>query len=161
MGEVSAETPPKRVFPKEEHDPKREWTAAQLREYDGVDKPMYIAVCGLVYDVSESENFFPEKGYGKLWGGRESSYSLSKMSLEEGDSNRLDWKMDSLSKIEKESLQSWNEHFAKKYPVVGVYIGYNDVDNQIDFSVLKDYSKVAQKGEPVAKKKEPTEAAAS
>jgi len=107
------EWPAKRHFPKEEFPADKMWTADELRVHDGVEKPMFIAVLGTVYDVSVSENFIPEKGYGKLWGGRDATFALSKMSLEPSDSNKLppEWNLDESTHQEKTSLVSWRDHF--------------------------------------------------
>jgi hypothetical protein len=53
--EHEAELPPGGVFDLQE-----------LSRWDGVNLPMCIGICGLVVDVSSSENFIPTFGYGKL-----------------------------------------------------------------------------------------------
>lgn len=102
-----------------------------MREYNGENKPMYISVLGTVFDVSPSENFIPEKGYGMLWGGRDATYALSKMSLEPADSNKqpgAEWDLKDSADTEKTSLVSWRDHFADKYRVVGQHEWYVNYD---------------------------------
>ena len=67
-------------------------------------------------------------GYGKLWGGRDATFSLAMVSLDAKDSGKLDWKWADLPEENVKSLKSWREHFAKKYDVVGVLKEYEGAD---------------------------------
>jgi len=155
------EWPAKRHFPADAHPSDNSvdkvWTAGALAAFDGVEKPMYICVLGIVYDVSPSENFVPEKGYGSLWGGRDATYALSTMSLERSDANKLPplgWDLNASSEQEKAALVSWRDHFADKYTVVGkheAYVGF-------DWSPLNGIENPKKKKEAEKKKRE-TEAA--
>ena len=40
----------------------RKFTVRQLAEWNGVEKRMFVSVCGKIFDVQESDNFRPEKG---------------------------------------------------------------------------------------------------
>ncbi|CAD7953884.1 unnamed protein product [Amoebophrya sp. A120] len=134
------ERPPKKQFPVPEEgsrDPNYEWTFQTLRDYDGDKNRMYIGVCGLVFDVQESDNFRPDFGYGKLWGGRDATYSLAMLSLKPDDAAKLDWKLEDLPDGNKESLKSWLDHFKKKYTIVGKLAEYDGWD----FSPLDAFAK--------------------
>eukprot|EP00392_Amoebophrya_sp_AT5.2_P005591 g5600.t1 len=135
----SSDRGPKKQFPEptEARDPEKEWTFASLKEYDGETNRMYIGVCGHVFDVQQSDNFRPDFGYGKLWGGRDATYALAMLSLKPEDAARLDWSLGALADANKESLKSWLTHFEKKYEVVGKLAEYKGWD----FSPLDAFAK--------------------
>lgn len=120
-------------FPEKEHPENDVFTMERLKEWDGVDAKMYIGVCGKVIDVSPSENFVPEQGYGKLWGGRDATYALAKMSLDPEVANKLDFTIEDLEPLERKSLKSWKTHFSSKYQEVGTIKEYEG----FDFSLLE------------------------
>lgn len=98
--------------------PCRVFTKAELAHFNGKDNPrMYVALGGKVYDVSASESFTAPGGYGELWGGKDATVALAKMSMDPADVGREDW--GSLDDRDWESLESWERHFASKYPIVG------------------------------------------
>ncbi len=163
----ASEWPAKKHFPADAHpadnSPEKVWSAADLAEFDGVAKPMYICVLGTVYDVSPSENFVPEKGYGNLWGGRDATYALSTMSLERTDANKLPgmgehgWDLNASKEQEKSALVSWRDHFDEKYTVVGTheaYVGF-------DWSPLNGIENPKKKKAEEAKRKAEAAAAAT
>merc|ERR1712085_55633 len=90
-----------------------------MGRWNGDTSRMFVGVAGLVFDVQESDNFRPEKGYGKLWGGRDATYSLALLSLKAEDANRLDWTPAELTEQNLKALKSWLMHFQKKYQQVG------------------------------------------
>jgi predicted heme/steroid binding protein len=56
------------------------------QEFDGSNgKPIYIALTGEVFDVSEASNFYGEGGPYHLFAGRDASRSLAKSSFGEHD----------------------------------------------------------------------------
>jgi len=129
------ELPAKRTnFPPKDLPENNIFTLESLQEWDGVNAKMFLAVCGIVLDVSISENFVPEHGYGKLWAGRDATFALAKMSLDPSHANKLDWTFDDFSILERKSLKSWRAHFMKKYDQVGTLKEYNDRN----FSPLDD-----------------------
>ena len=68
-----------------------EYQLEELRQYDGIShKQMYVSIKSVVYDVTSSQFFVPEKGYGMLWGGRDATYALAKMSLKPEHANEMD-----------------------------------------------------------------------
>merc|ERR1712187_531934 len=97
-------------------------------KFDGRDLPMYLALCGKVVDVTSSDNFNPDAGYGKLWAGRETTYAMAKVSLKPEDTGRLDFKLEELNEEEHRALAVWYKHFITKYPVVGTLKEYDGWD---------------------------------
>merc|ERR1712194_210632 len=94
-------------------------TIEELAKWNGIDNRMFVGVCGKVFDVQESENFRPEKGYGKLWAGKDATYSLATLSLKAEDAGKQDYDPHSLSVENLDALKGWFAHFSKKYKVVG------------------------------------------
>mmetsp|Transcript_56857 Transcript_56857/g.133590 ORF Transcript_56857/g.133590 Transcript_56857/m.133590 type:complete len:272 (+) Transcript_56857:79-894(+) len=115
--EHEAELPPGGVFDMQE-----------LSRWDGVQLPMCVGVCGLVLDVSSSDNFVPNFGYGKLWAGKDTTYAMAMVSLKAHDANRLDWKLDELSLEHRKALAGWYKHFTSKYRQVGTLRELRDWD---------------------------------
>jgi membrane-associated progesterone receptor component len=105
---------------KVEKEPLRDFTVAQLREFDGKNgKPIYIALRGEVYDVSSAKEFYGEGCGYNCFAGREASRAMAKLSFEEEDlasSNISD-----LGPFEKNTLDDWVEKFKyyRNYPVMG------------------------------------------
>lgn len=104
------------------------FTFATLAKFDGKKLPMCLGICGKVVNVSSSDNFTPEQGYGKLWAGRETTYAMAKVSLTDSDANRLDFKLEDLTVAERTTLAGWYKHFTTKYPVVGTLKELEDWD---------------------------------
>lgn len=77
--------------------PKREITSEEIKEYNGTDSelPIYIALDGYVYDVSEGRKFYEEGGAYDYLAGKDSTKELS---LIGGDIIK------------------------RKYPIIGTYI---------------------------------------
>jgi len=135
---------------KEEREPVR-WTAEheselppgglfdlqELSRWDGVQLPMCVSVCGIVVDVSSSENFTPDFGYGKLWAGKDTTWAMATVSLKAHDANRLDFKLDDLDKMQFEALAGWYKHFLHKYRKVGTLREFRDWD----FSAVEEAAK--------------------
>lgn len=93
-------------------------TLEELCKYNGMDpcRPLSVAVCGQVYDVSQGVEFYgPGKAY-SVYAGREISRALAIMSLSEDDCND---DLASLSEKEKETLSQWQRKFSQKYPLIG------------------------------------------
>lgn len=104
------------------------FTLASLKKFDGRTFPMCLGVCGKVVNVSSSENFVPGFGYGKLWAGCETTYSMAKVSLDPTNTNRFDYKLEDFNKGELDALAGWYKHFTTKYPVVGTLREYDGWD---------------------------------
>lgn len=91
----------------------------ELTRWDGVSLPMCIALCGIVVDVSSSENFVPDFGYGKLWAGKDCTWAMATVSLKEHDAGRFDFTLEDLAPENFKALAGWYKHFKGKYRQVG------------------------------------------
>lgn len=110
----------------EKLDPHRKFTWKELQKYDGQDptSPIYVAVCGIVYDVTESGAYEPSYGYSSM-AGRDASWLLATMSLEPAHVYQVsgpDPRLASLSSSDLKTLNEWQDYFAKKYSVAGILI---------------------------------------
>ena len=94
-----------------------ELTVAELRAYDGSEdgKPIYVAVKGIVYDVTSGKSFYGLGGAYSLFAGRDASRALGKMSKNEED---VSGNLDGLTEKELGVLDDWEKKFQDKYPVV-------------------------------------------
>mmetsp|Transcript_68660 Transcript_68660/g.110665 ORF Transcript_68660/g.110665 Transcript_68660/m.110665 type:complete len:276 (+) Transcript_68660:55-882(+) len=104
------------------------FTLDTLARWNGVQLPMCIALCGIVIDVSPSENFVPNFGYGKLWAGRDCTLAMATVSLKAQVANRLDFKLEDLEEMQFKSLGGWYKHFTEKYRQVGTLLELQDRD---------------------------------
>lgn len=111
----------------EEPDPPRNFTLKQLAHFDGTkddggddDKPVYLALNGIVFDVSDGRNFYGPGGPYELFAGHECGIALAKMSF---DTEFLDdfAGVKDLKHGEKMELENWIEKFThyRCYPVMG------------------------------------------
>lgn len=70
----------------EEQEPPRNFTQKQLREFDGTpdkdgnDKPVYLSVNGIVFDMSTGRNFYGPGGPYEKFAGRECGVGKSSRS---------------------------------------------------------------------------------
>ncbi|CAM9271822.1 unnamed protein product [Ascophyllum nodosum] len=98
----------------------RNFTAAQLKEFDGRDETTsaFVALRGEVFDVSSKPEHYKKGGGYHLFAGHDASYSLATGSLDPAD---LDKSYSDLSPMENDTLDSWVEKFKhySSYPVVG------------------------------------------
>eukprot|EP00429_Kryptoperidinium_foliaceum_P073994 CAMPEP_0176223516 /NCGR_PEP_ID=MMETSP0121_2-20121125/20783_1 /TAXON_ID=160619 /ORGANISM="Kryptoperidinium foliaceum, Strain CCMP 1326" /LENGTH=252 /DNA_ID=CAMNT_0017562749 /DNA_START=1 /DNA_END=759 /DNA_ORIENTATION=- len=114
------------------------WDMATLAKFDGDVNPICLGVCGKVVDVSSSENIRYNEGmYGKLWAGRDATYSLATLSLKEEDVNKLDFQLTDFTKEQHKALAGWYKHFTTKYTVVGKLKEYEGWD----FSSIEEEAK--------------------
>jgi len=100
----------------------RDFTKEQLREYDGsnLEKGIYVAVKGKVYDVSSRADFYGPQGSYHLFAGRDASRALALGSLEAADVENPS--LTGLSFGELDALNDWASTYAMKYDVVGCLI---------------------------------------
>jgi predicted heme/steroid binding protein len=101
---------------------------SELSRWDGVQLPMCIGICGIVLDVSSSDNFVPDFGYGKLWAGRDTTWAMATASLKAHDANRFDFQLSDLSQEQFDTLASFYKHFTVKYRQVGTLRELRDWD---------------------------------
>jgi len=108
-------------------DPPRNFTAAQLRYFDGTkygktdeDKPVYISVKGIVFDVSNGRDFYGPGGAYEMFAGHECGVALAKMSFDEKHIDDIAG-CESLNFGEKTELDGWIEKFQyyRCYPIKG------------------------------------------
>jgi predicted heme/steroid binding protein len=104
------------------------FTLESLKKFNGKELPMCLALCGKVVNVSSSLNFTPDAGYGKLWAGSETTYSMAKVSLKPEDANKLDFNLNDFSDQERTALAGWYKHFTTKYPAIGTLKELDDRD---------------------------------
>lgn len=111
----------------EEPDPPRNFTATQLRKFDGTEdensgepKPVYLSLNGTVFDVSNGRDFYGPGGAYEMFAGRECGVALAKMSFEEEHLDNVAGCAD-LNPGEKCTLDDWMEKFQhfKGYPILG------------------------------------------
>ncbi|XP_039131639.1 probable steroid-binding protein 3 [Dioscorea cayenensis subsp. rotundata] len=96
-----------------------EFTAEQLQAFNGsdpVEKPIYVAIRGKVYDVTSGRNFYGPGGPYAVFAGREASRALAKMSKNEED---VSGDLDGITEKEIGVLEDWERKFQAKYPIIG------------------------------------------
>ncbi|KAJ2557253.1 Dihydrodipicolinate synthase [Coemansia sp. RSA 1933] len=103
---------------------KRNFTPHELAEYNGKDDatPLYIGVKGIVYDVSQSRNFYGPEGPYSNFAGRDASRGLALACFDESVLTKLDDpldKLEDLDQAERDSLDEWADFFGGKYVPVG------------------------------------------
>jgi len=128
---------PKQALPREdeeeeeEPDPPRNFTAVQLRKFDGTgDNPLYLSVNKTVFDVSKAKDFYGPGGPYEIFAGRECGVALAKMSFDESHLDDYSGcSDDSLSHGEQAELDGWIEKFKyyRNYPVMGRLIAPDDM----------------------------------
>ncbi|KAK7826910.1 probable steroid-binding protein 3 [Quercus suber] len=93
-------------------------TAQQLTQYNGTDasKPLYVAVKGRIFDVTNGKSFYGPGGPYAMFAGKDASRALAKMSKNDED---VTPSLDGLSDKEIGVLNDWEKKFEAKYPVVG------------------------------------------
>lgn len=119
----------------EDEEPPRNFTLKQLKYFDGKmdekmneQKPVYLSLNGIVFDVSTGRDFYGEGGPYEQFAGHECGMALAKMSF---DVEHLDniAGCDKLPYAEKDELENWIQKFKyyKCYPVRGRLIADSDL----------------------------------
>ncbi|XP_009363414.1 probable steroid-binding protein 3 [Pyrus x bretschneideri] len=95
-----------------------EFTAQQLIQYNGTDpsKPIYVALKGRVFDVTDGKSFYGPGGPYEMFAGKDASRALAKMSKNDED---ITASLEGLTEKEIGVLADWEKKFEAKYPVVG------------------------------------------
>ncbi|XP_073339144.1 neudesin [Pagrus major] len=99
--------------------PVRLFTEEELKRYDGREEgqPIYMAVKGVVFDVSKGKEFYGKDAPYNSLVGKDSTRAVAKMSLDPED---LTSDTTGLTKEQLESLDSVFEGtYKRKYPIVG------------------------------------------
>ena len=105
----------------ENEEPQRDFTLDQLREFTGGegDKPIYVSLRGVVYDVSSAREFYGKGNSYHCFVGREASRAMAKLSFDEEVLSNT--RLDDLNAMELDILDNWIDKFKnyKCYPVRG------------------------------------------
>jgi len=97
--------------------PAQRFTLAELRSFNGVDKPqIYVSLCGYVYDVSSADRLYGRGGMYHFIAGHDGSVALGKFKIDPSLCNKS-W--NSLDVSELKSLAHYVRTFLSKYPVIG------------------------------------------
>ena len=98
-------------------------TSQQLTQYNGTDasKPLYVAVKGRIFDVTNGKSFYGPGGPYAMFAGKDASRALAKMSKNDED---VTPSLDGLSDKEIGVLNDWEKKFEAKYPVVGRVVSW-------------------------------------
>ncbi|KAG2500583.1 hypothetical protein HYH03_001352 [Edaphochlamys debaryana] len=96
----------------------RFFTPEELLAFDGsdADKPVYIAVKGVIYDVSQSREFYGKGGPYEAFAGRECSRALAIMKVDAAECND---NLADCTEKQLKTLEDWCNKFNSKYPIVG------------------------------------------
>jgi len=127
----------------DERDPPRNFTSKQLAHFDGTkdsndeDKPVYLSLNGIVFDVSRGRNYYGPGGPYALFAGHEAGVALAKMSF---DTEFLDTSCDTLNHGERMELENWIEKFThyRCYPILGRWIPDNIMPNSDQILTKED-----------------------
>lgn len=108
-------------------EPLRNFTLKQLRCFDGStnentgeEKPVYLSLGGVVFDVSKGRDFYGPGGPYEIFAGRECGVALAKMSFDESLLDDVG-ACESLGVGDKNELDGWLEKFEhfRCYPIKG------------------------------------------
>ncbi|XP_003727182.1 neudesin [Strongylocentrotus purpuratus] len=105
--------------------PMRVFTDVEIAQYDGShpDLPIYMAIKGVVFDVTQGKEFYGKDAPYNALVGRDSTRAVAKMSLEPDD---LTSDVTGLSDAYLDSLEdTFKNVYKAKYPVVG-HMTFND-----------------------------------
>lgn len=104
---------------KQHSTPVRLFTDEELSRYDGSEDglPIYMAVKGVVFDVTSGKQFYGKGASYNALVGKDSTRAVAKMSLKPED---LTHDVTDLSENDLESLEKvFTGTYKKKYPIVG------------------------------------------
>ncbi|XP_032881200.1 neudesin [Amblyraja radiata] len=102
-----------------EHSAVRLFTDEELAKYNGGEdnQPIYMAIKGVVFDVTLGKEFYGKDAPYNTLAGRDSTRAIAKMSLESKD---LTHDTNGLTDDELKSLDDvFNSLYKTKYPIVG------------------------------------------
>ncbi|XP_013100400.2 membrane-associated progesterone receptor component 1 [Stomoxys calcitrans] len=99
---------------------RRDFTVAELREYDGnqPDGRVLVAVNGNVFDVTKGKRFYGPGGPYASFAGRDASRNLATFSVTANDKDEYD-DLSDLTAMEMDSVLEWEMQFKEKYTLVG------------------------------------------
>lgn len=113
----------------------RTYNPHTLLPFNGEEgRPVYLAVCGRVFDVSPGRNFYGPGGPYSNFAGRDASRGLACGSFDEDmltkDLNAPLDKLEGLDEEQMDALRGWEERFLEKYNVVGKLVSMQDYEAQ-------------------------------
>nr|XP_056709567.1 neudesin [Euleptes europaea] len=111
--------PELRFKPAPRQRPVRLFTEPELARYDGQEEglPIYIAIKGVVFDVTSRKEFYGKGAPYNTLVGKDSTRGIAKMSLDPAD---LTHDTTGLTTEELQSLdETFNNVYKAKYPIVG------------------------------------------
>ncbi|ESZ96432.1 membrane-associated progesterone receptor component 1 [Sclerotinia borealis F-4128] len=113
----------------------RTFTPPELAPFSGLNNtPVYLAVRGRVFDVSNGRNFYGPGGPYENFAGRDASRGLAKGSFDaEMLTEDLEGSLDTLENLDAEeldALRGWEERFEEKYLVVGRLISCGEKERE-------------------------------
>jgi len=84
----------------------------------------YVAIMGVVFDVSGNKAYCPEGSY-HVFVGHDASYALANTSTKSADVHS-NWS--GISKDKKKVLKDWSVYFTKRYNIVGLVEGATNTE---------------------------------
>lgn len=100
------------------------FSTEELARCDGVQLDrIYVAIKGVVYDVSRNAKAYgPGAGYSKL-AGKDASRALGKTLLDPADvDTAVSWDYSSLTEKQMATLDNWDTFFRNRYNVMGTVL---------------------------------------
>merc|ERR1719183_1032598 len=95
-------------------------STTELAMADGETAPViYVALQGLVYDVSERLDLYGPDGPYKVFAGKDVTRAFARMSMKAEDCNRRD--VADFEAIHRKTLRDWVKKYGERYKVVGEY----------------------------------------
>ena len=113
----------KEMFPDPVGVPDRTFTATELAQYDGKtnDGLIYMAVNGIVYDMTCGAKFYGPNGMYGFMAGHDASLALAKFKIDPKLLNQP-WRLSDLDEAERASLANYIKMFSTKYPIKGRFV---------------------------------------
>ncbi|KAJ8323685.1 Dihydrodipicolinate synthase [Batrachochytrium dendrobatidis] len=104
----------------------KSFTPVELAYYNGEDeKPIYMSVSGMVFDVSAGRNFYGPGSMYETFSGRDASRGMAKNSFSDdvlADIHGPIDPLEDLTESEKESLHEWTQFYMGKYIHIGTLV---------------------------------------
>ena len=92
-----------------------------LAHFTGNDGPIYVAICGHIFDVTRARTLYGPGGEYHVFAGHDASYGLATTSLAP---NAVNKSTEDLSDTELDRMREWKSLFERKYPKVGKLLDY-------------------------------------
>lgn len=125
---------------KEEPIVLRDFTVDQLREFNGEgDKPIYVGLCGEIFDVSDARGYYGPGASYNCFAGRNATRAMAKYCFDEAELNNPN--TSDLGPFERHMLNDWYSKYKyyKGYPIVGRY-SYPPTDLKLTKDELAKYN---------------------